>query len=159
MRPRNSYKLKWQNNKSISNLPHHTCIVADPTGRFITPSSSGNNYLLIVYDYDSNYIHAEPRKNRSAQSSLQAYKTVLKVLQSRGQRPKLHRLDNEASQLLQTEMAEQQIDFQLTPAHMHRRIAAERDIRSFKNHFIAGLCSTDTDFRHTCGINQSRKHS
>jgi hypothetical protein len=29
---------------------------------------------------------------------------------------------------------------------MHRRNAAERAIRTFKNHFIAGLCSLDKDF-------------
>ena len=37
-------------------------IVTDLTGKFYTPSSHGNNYLLMVYNYDSNYIHAEPMK-------------------------------------------------------------------------------------------------
>ena len=32
------------------------------------------------------------------------------------------------------------------PPHVHRRNAAERAIRTFKNHFIAGLCSTDKGF-------------
>jgi hypothetical protein len=35
-------------------------IFSDPTGRFLTPSSKGNSYLLVVYDYDSNMIFAEP---------------------------------------------------------------------------------------------------
>ena len=35
-------------------------IYTDQTGKFITPSSNGNNYLMIVYDYDSNHIFAEP---------------------------------------------------------------------------------------------------
>jgi len=43
-------------------------------------------------------------------------------------------------------MHEQQVDFQLVPPHMHRRNAAERAIRTFKSHFIAGLCSTDPQF-------------
>jgi hypothetical protein len=38
-------------------------IYSDPTARFITPSSSGNNYMLVVYDYNINYIHAEPMQN------------------------------------------------------------------------------------------------
>jgi hypothetical protein len=42
-------------------------------------------------------------------------------------------------------MEEQDIDFQLAPPHLHRRNAAERAIRTFNNHFIAGLCSTDPD--------------
>jgi hypothetical protein len=32
------------------------------------------------------------------------------------------------------------------PPGTHRRNAAERAIRTFKNHFIAGLCSVDKDF-------------
>ena len=43
-------------------------------------------------------------------------------------------------------MEEQAIDFQLVPPAVHRRNAAERAIRTFKNHFIAGLCSVDKDF-------------
>jgi len=43
-------------------------------------------------------------------------------------------------------MTAQGIDFQLVPAGQHRRNAAERAIRTFKNHFIAGLCSIDKNF-------------
>jgi hypothetical protein len=38
------------------------------------------------------------------------------------------------------------IDFQLVPPGVHRRNAAARAIRTFQNHFIAGLCSVDKDF-------------
>ena len=38
------------------------------------------------------------------------------------------------------------IDYQLAPPHMHRRNAAKRAIRTWKAHFIAGLCSTDKMF-------------
>jgi hypothetical protein len=38
------------------------------------------------------------------------------------------------------------IKLQLVPPHIHRRNAAEHAIRTWKNHFIAGLCSTDTEF-------------
>ena len=43
-------------------------------------------------------------------------------------------------------MEEKEVDFQLTPTHSHRRNAAERAIRTFKNHFIAILCGADPDF-------------
>ena len=43
-------------------------------------------------------------------------------------------------------MEEKDVDFQLTPTHSHRRNAAERAIRTFKNHFIVILCGTDPDF-------------
>jgi hypothetical protein len=32
------------------------------------------------------------------------------------------------------------------PPHLHRKNAAERVIRTFKNHFVAGLCSVDKQF-------------
>jgi hypothetical protein len=37
-------------------------IYTDQTGRFILPSSTGNNYLMILYDYDSNHIFVQPMK-------------------------------------------------------------------------------------------------
>ena len=43
-------------------------------------------------------------------------------------------------------MTSEGIDYQLVPPGVHRRNAAERAIRTFKNHFIAGLCSTDKNF-------------
>jgi hypothetical protein len=38
-------------------------IYTDQTGRFISPSSTGNNYLMILYDCDSNHICAQLMKN------------------------------------------------------------------------------------------------
>ena len=119
---------------------------SDQTGRFIVPSTSGNNYIFVLYDYDSNSIHAEPIPNRKQESIKNAYEKVLRLLQRRGLRPKLHRLDNEASQLLKNFMTDEDVDYQLTPAGLHRRNWAERAIQTFKNHFIAGLCSTHPDF-------------
>ena len=37
-------------------------IHSDQTGRFVVASSTGNNYILVVYDYDSNGILVEPIK-------------------------------------------------------------------------------------------------
>jgi hypothetical protein len=34
----------------------------------------------------------------------------------------------------------------LVPPHVHRRNSAERAIRTWKNHFVAGICSTNTAF-------------
>jgi hypothetical protein len=39
-------------------------LYSDPTGRFLVPSVSGNKYIMVAYDYDSNYIFAEPMLNR-----------------------------------------------------------------------------------------------
>jgi hypothetical protein len=37
-------------------------IYSDQTGQFVAPSSNGNNYMMIVYDYDSNHIFIQVRK-------------------------------------------------------------------------------------------------
>ena len=121
-------------------------IYTDQTGRFVTPSSSGNNYILVLYDYDSNFIMPIPMKSRSAEHILAAYETGHQRLCAAGLRPQLQRLDNEASTILKQFMRSQEIDYQLVPPHVHRRNAAERAIRTFKNHFTAGLCSVDKDF-------------
>jgi hypothetical protein len=67
-------------------------------------------------------------------------------LVARGLKPKLMKLDNEASKLLKTYLHQQYITFQLVPPYSHRRNSAERAIRSFKDHLIAGHCSTDKSF-------------
>jgi hypothetical protein len=41
---------------------------------------------------------------------------------------------------------QQDITFQLVPPYSHRRNSAERAVRSFKDHLIAGFCSTDKSF-------------
>jgi hypothetical protein len=72
-------------------------IYTDQTGQFVTPSSNGNNYLLLLYDYDSNCILAETMKNRTGKSNLAAYKALHTNLCTAGLRPQLGRLDNECS--------------------------------------------------------------
>jgi hypothetical protein len=49
-------------------------IYSDQTSRLFTASSNGNNYIMIIYDYDSNYIMPIPMKSRTAASILDAYK-------------------------------------------------------------------------------------
>ena len=65
------------------------------------------------------------------------------VFVQRGVKPNLYILDNEISGELKTALAKNKIDYQLTPPHIHRRNAAERAIRTFKNHFLVGLASCD----------------
>lgn len=38
------------------------------------------------------------------------------------------------------------MDYHLVPPHNHRRNAAERAIRTYKNHFLAGLASVHPDY-------------
>ena len=121
-------------------------IYTDQTGAFPILSSKGNRYIFILYHYDTNSILAEPIRNRTAGELVKAHDKLVKSLVQRGYSPKLHILDNEASQLLKEYNNESKIKYQLVPPHTHRRNAAERAIRTWKNHFVATLCTTNKNF-------------
>jgi hypothetical protein len=121
-------------------------IYTDQTGRFPVVSSKGNKNIMLLYDYDSNAIMAQPIKDRTAPELLRAFQVMEQELVARGLEPKIMKLDNEASKLLKTYLHQQNIILQLVPPYSHRRNSAERAIRSFKYHLIPGLCSTDKSF-------------
>jgi hypothetical protein len=121
-------------------------ISTDLTGRFPTTSSRGNKYILVLYDYDSNAILAEPMKSRTDSEHVRAYNHLHQYLVDRGFKPTLQKLDNEASTALKRTIKSKGIDYQLVPPHSHRRNAAERAIQTFKNHFVACICTTDKHF-------------
>jgi hypothetical protein len=126
------------------------------TGIFPVVSSKGNKYIMILYDYDSNAILAQPIKDRTAPELLKSFQVMEQALVARGLKPKLTRLDNEASKLLKTFLHQQDITFKLVPPYSHRLNSAERAITSFKDHLIPGLvqltnllqCIYGTDYYH-----------
>jgi hypothetical protein len=121
-------------------------IYTDLTGRFTTPSLSGNKCIFILCDYESNIIISAPMKNRGDKGMVRAFDLLIQSLIIRGLKPSLQRLDNEASLALRNYLTKQGIDYQLAPPHIHRRNNAERAIQTFKNYFIAVLCSVDPNF-------------
>jgi hypothetical protein len=121
-------------------------VYSDQTGRFPTPSSTGNTQIFVLNDYDSNSIHAVPMPTKTAADILAAYTSVVNTLIHAGLRPKLQRMDNECSNVLKRYMDTENIQYQVVPPGVHRANSAERAIRTFKNHFIAGLATTDPNF-------------
>jgi len=115
----------------------------DLSSKFVAPSSTGNNYILIVYNYDSNGILVVPLKTRHSKAILAAYQTAHAQLCATRLHPKLQHLNNEASQALQDFMVAEAVAFRLVLPHVHYHNAAKCAICTFKNHFIAGLCSMD----------------
>jgi hypothetical protein len=116
------------------------------TGKFPVRSSKGNSYLMVCYVYDCNYIKVIPMKSRSALEWVNAYHHIHQELTVKGFRPKLQTLDNEASAALKNFFTTNDVQFQLVPPHCHHRNAAERVIRTFKEHFVAGLSLVDPTF-------------
>jgi hypothetical protein len=132
----NLIELSEPTNKSYSDL----------TGWFLVHSSHGNLYVLVFYLYNKNAILIEPIKNRSDGEQLKAYQTILQRI-PKHQKPRMHWMHYEASSALKSLLVQDyKMDYQLVPPHIHWRNAAKRAIRTFKNHFMAGLCSTHPDF-------------
>jgi hypothetical protein len=122
-------------------------LYTDLRGRFPVRSSKGNWYIMICYSYDCNYDKAVPMKSRYASEWLKAYEHIHQELTSRGFKPKLQTLGNEVSAALKSFFTEKDVEYQLVPPHCHRCNAAERAIRTFKEHFVSGLASVDPDFQ------------
>jgi hypothetical protein len=121
-------------------------ICTDLPGRFPFISSRGNNYIFVLYDYDSNAILAEPIPSRKKEDLIQGYEACYHKLKSAGIKPILQRLDNEVSKDLINCIEEKQITYQLATAYSHRNNLAERAIQTFKAHFISILNGTDQHF-------------
>ena len=118
----------------------------DLTGKFPYQSARGNQYLLVAYDYDSNAILVQALPNRQKATITKSWKSINDILAKSGAQPIIYVMDNEASADLKSAMHSKDIKYELVPPHIHRRNAAERAIRTFKNHFIAGLASLDPNF-------------
>ena len=106
-------------------------------------SDRGNNYILVVYHYYANNIITTPLKNRKGPWILSGITKIHEKLRKRGLTPKIHIMDNEVSEDLMKYFEDSDIQFQLVPPHMHRINAVERAVRTFKNNFIAALCTVD----------------
>jgi uncharacterized protein YgfB (UPF0149 family) len=121
-------------------------IYTDLTGAFPHTKQAGNKYILILYEYDSNSILAEPMRNRSDAEALHVYEKLYNELTDRGLKPQLNILDNEASRAVQRAITKTGARFQLVEPNNYAVNAAERAVQTFKNHFVAGLCSTHPNF-------------
>jgi hypothetical protein len=96
---------------------------------------------MVCYIYDCNYIKVAPMKSRSASEWVKAYDSIHQELTVKGFKPKLQTLDNEASTALKNFFTVNGITYKLVPPHCHWRNSAERAIRTFMEHFVAGLSS------------------
>jgi hypothetical protein len=121
-------------------------LYTDLTGKFPMRSSKGNYYVTVCYIYDCKNVKVVPMKSRSDSECFKAYDSAHQKLTVKGSKPKLQTLDNEASAALKNFFIEHDIAYQLVPPHCHRGNAAERAIRTFKEHFVAGISPVDPSF-------------
>jgi hypothetical protein len=118
----------------------------DLTGRFPTMSMENKQYIFVAYDYTTNAILVRAITDRESATIVNAFDDVFTYLEEKGFKPRFNVLDNEASSAITEYLRRKDIKWQFVPPNEHRVNAAERAIQTFKNHFIAGLCSTDKQF-------------
>ena len=146
----------------VRNLRHHLVstqeleqdwkhkTASDQTGRFPLTSRRGHKYIMILYDYDTNYIFAEPIKSRHTDELVRAYTKCRDILTARGFKIKYHKMDNETSARLAAAISADDVAIEYAPPHDHRTNIAERMIQTFKAHFISILAGTDNEFPDDC---------
>ena len=102
------------NNNYVDCQPITRKIGTYQTGRFVIPSVRDNNYIIIIFDLESNSIFADPTPNRTKQYIKNSYVNILKILKNIGLKLQLYRLENEASYTLQEFITEQHTAYKLT---------------------------------------------
>ena len=70
---------------------------SDQTGKFPIKLSQGNQYVFVMYHYDTNTIHAVPIKSGHIENTVTVWKTTFDLLKIHGKTPNIHILDNECS--------------------------------------------------------------
>ena len=92
----------------------------DQTGRLPRKSQRGYEYIMTLYENDSNAILVEPMKNRTSGEMLRAYIKLIERLKGAGITPKHHILDNECSTEFKAQIKLFKMTYQLLPPHNHR---------------------------------------
>jgi hypothetical protein len=102
--------------------------------------------LFAMYHYKTNAILNTPIASLDSERILEAYKLNFEYLVSKGFKPKVNAMDNQAINTIKAHLTPQQVTLQLVEPHVHRVNAAERAIQTFKNQFIGALGTTDGEF-------------
>ncbi|KAL7475711.1 hypothetical protein ACHAW6_001620, partial [Cyclotella cf. meneghiniana] len=101
---------------------------------------------FVAYHYTTNAIIVQAITKSESETIVDAFNNIFSHLKSKGFKPKLNVLDNEASAAITEYLCNNDIKWQFIPPNEHHVNAAERAIQTFKNHFISGSCTTDHHF-------------
>ena len=118
----------------------------DQTVKFPVTSFCGNQYIMVLFELDSNNILVEPMKSRTAGNTILAYQTLVNRLKEKCIHPAMHLLNNECSAEMKIAIQRNGMKYQLVPPHDHIRNIAEKAIHVIKDHFVSVLCGTDENF-------------
>ena len=112
-------------------------IYSDQTGRLPYVSSRGYQYIMIMYDYDSNAIMVEALKSRKGKELATVFYKLCTKLKINRNILNIFILDNKCSLSVKNNNGK----YQLAPPHQNRQNATENAIKTFKSHFLSGLAT------------------
>ena len=69
----------------------------DATGALPARSMDANQYYFDAYDYDTNYIFAEPIPNVMDETIIKTFQGIYNTLVAKGHEPLLNIIDNQAT--------------------------------------------------------------
>ena len=101
---------------------------------------------FVAYNYDGNTFLVEAMKRREADTIITIWTNIHSRLRKNGIVTKHYILDNECSAAFKNTLQQEGITYELVSPHQHRRNTTECTIRTFKNHFLAGLATCHPDF-------------
>ncbi len=120
---------------------------SDQTGQFPMCLQSGNKYIMVLVEINSNAILVVPMKNRKDAEMIQAYNALLLRLKRAGIITKKHVLDNKVLENIKNCIRNTcKMNMESVPPGCHRRNAAEVAIRNFKSHLLSILAGVADDF-------------
>jgi hypothetical protein len=120
---------------------------SDQTGQFPTRSKSGNKYITVMVEIDSNSILVEPLKCCKDAELICGYNALLLRLRRAGIVPQKCVINNEISKTMNNHICNKcKLTLELVPPGCHCRNAAEVAIRNFKSHFLSILAGVAGDF-------------
>ena len=94
-------------------------ISTNQTGKFPKISQRGNEYIMVLNNYDSNAILVTAIKGRKGPQLLEGYEKLYSKIEKAGIKPVMKRLDNEASDSLVASITEKQMKYQLAAPYSH----------------------------------------
>jgi hypothetical protein len=109
-------------------------------------SLDGSVCFLVLYHYESNCILGTLIAGLDDKIIFEAYKTRFEELKSKGFKPKLNMMDNQAMKHITKFLTKNECKHQLVEPHNQQVNAAERAIQTFKDAFIVALAMTDSNF-------------
>ncbi len=87
-------------------------------------SINGSVCFFVVYHYKTNTILVKAIKNLDDHSIYKAYKEVFEMIETKGYKPKMNVIDNQAKKYIKQFLTKKECDLQVVKLHNHRVNAA-----------------------------------